>query len=161
MMPPDVKIISSQAEDIDEILSLINNTNREWYRTIIPAEYWTEPFLTMDQLQKMSTSMEFYICRHNGAIIAVGSLGNRNETSAWIMLMYVQSAYQRRGIGSVLIKHMEQLAIERGYAECVLETDSKAEWAIDFYKKHGYSVFKKDRNPWGFHVWLKKSLVTV
>lgn len=158
MKPPEIRFTASKMEDMDEILLLINDTGREWYRKIIPVDYYIDPFLTMKQLQEMSESMEFFICRHKDAIIAVGSLSKRNKTDAWIPLMYVQTDFQKIGIGSALIKHLEQLAVERGYAKCILETDSKAEWALNFYKKHGYSVFKKDRTPWGFHVWMKKPL---
>ena len=49
-------------------------------------------------------------------------------------------------------------AVALNFTKIHLETDSEAEWAINFYKKHGYSLFKKNKNPWGHHVWLEKNL---
>lgn len=30
-----------------------------------------------------------------------------------------------------------------------VETDSAVEWTVQFYTKHGYTVFKEVDNPWG------------
>ncbi len=144
---------------MDEILSLINKTNHEWYIRIIPEEHWTEPFLTRTQIDKMATFMDFYVLRQEEEIIAVGSFGTRDESTAWIPLMYVRTDFQRKGIGSFLMVYLEKMAKERNFEKVHLETDSEAEWALKFYRKHGYSIFKKDKNPWGYHVWLEKHLI--
>jgi ribosomal protein S18 acetylase RimI-like enzyme len=106
----------------------------------------------------MATFMEFFVLRRDGQIIAVGSFSSRDEKTAWIPLMHVLSKYQRMGIGSSLMRFLETKAKSFKYKKIQLETDSEAEWAINFYTKHGYSVFQKDKNPWGYHVWLEKSL---
>jgi putative acetyltransferase len=144
--------------DLDEILSLINTINREWFSKIIPEEHYQEPFLTRKQLDDMATIMEFFVLRKEGQIIAVGSFGSRNEETAWIPLMHVYSKHQRKGIGSSLISFLEEKAKKLNFSKIHLETDSAAQWAINFYKKHGYSIVKKNKNPWGYHVWLEKPL---
>ena len=144
--------------DLDDILSLVNTLNQEGYKSIIPEEYYKEPFLTKDQIEQMSEIMEFYVYRQENELIAVGSFGKRDTTTAWIPLMHVHSNYQRRGIGSSLLEFLERKANTLSFTKIHLETDSAAEWAINFYTKHGYSVFQKDKNPWGYHVWLEKSL---
>ena len=149
---------SATDSDLDEILSLINTINREWYSKIIPREYYHDPFLTRKQLDEMASIMEFFVLRKEGQIVAVGSFGSRDENTAWIPLMHVHSNYQRRGIGSSLLEFLERKANTLSFTKIHLETDSAAEWAINFYTKHGYSVFQKDKNPWGYHVWLEKSL---
>ena len=149
---------SATDSDLDEILSLINAINREWYSKIIPREYYHDPFLTRKQLDEMASIMEFFVLRKEGQIVAVGSFGSRDENTAWIPLMHVHSNYQRRGIGSSLLEFLERKANTLSFTKIHLETDSAAEWAINFYTKHGYSVFQKDKNPWGYHVWLEKSL---
>jgi len=144
--------------DLDEILSLINNVGREWFSTIIPKEHYRDPFLTRKQLDEMATFMEFFVLRKEDQIIAVGSFGSRDEEIAWIPLMYVHSKYQRMGIGSSLMRFLEKKAESLRFSKIHLETDSKAKWAINFYKKHGFSIFRKDKNPWGYHIWLEKNL---
>jgi len=146
--------------DLDEILVFVNEINREWYSKIIPPEHWYEPFLTKKQIQEMSEFMEFFVYRQEDSIIAVGSFSTRatDEGTAWIPLMYVRSDSQRKGIGSSLMYYLEDIARRGDFRRIQLETDSKAEWALNFYRKHGYSIFKKDKNPWGYHVWLEKQL---
>ncbi|MFX1482548.1 MAG: GNAT family N-acetyltransferase [Promethearchaeota archaeon] len=149
---------TAAGSDFGEILYLINKINREWYSTIIPEKLYQDPFLTRKQLDHMATFMDFYVLRKDGHIIAVGSFSSRNENTAWIPLMHVQSKYQRMGIGSSLLRYLEKKAVALDFTKIQLETDSEAKWAINFYKKHGFSIFKKDKNPWGYHVWLEKSL---
>ena len=56
---------------------------------------------------------------------------------------------------------LEKKAKNLNFTKIYLETDSEAEWAVNFYKKHGFSVFKKDKTPWGYHVWLEKPIKSV
>jgi len=153
-----IEIEPAVNSDLDEILSLINRVIADWFIKIIPKKYYQEPFLSQKQFEQMATFMEFFIIRRDGQIIAVGSFGSRDEKTAWIPLMHVHSKYQRMGIGSSLMEFLESKAKFLNYKSIQLETDSEAEWAIKFYEKHGYSVFQKDKNPWGYHVWLEKSL---
>lgn len=159
MQDLSIKFETPEDSDLDEILYLINKINREWYSTIIPEEHYQDPFLTRKQLEHMATFMDFFILRRDDHIIAIGSFGSRDEHTAWIPLMHVHSKYQRMGIGSSLLRYLEKRAIALNYTKIHLETDSKAEWAINFYTKHGFSIFKREKNPWGYHVWLKKPLV--
>jgi len=152
------KFETAAESDLREILYLLNKINREWYSTIIPEEHFHDPFLTLKQLNHMATFMDFYVLRKERQIVAVGSLGSRDKDTAWIPLMHVHTKYQRMGIGSSLLEFLEGLAKSRNFSKIHLETDSEAKWAINFYTKHGYSIFKKNKNPWGFHVWLEKPL---
>jgi ribosomal protein S18 acetylase RimI-like enzyme len=152
------KFETAADSDLGEILYLINKINREWYSTIIPEEHYQDPFLTRKQLDHMATFMDFFVLREEGRIIAVGSFSSRDEKTAWIPLMNVHSKYQRMGVGSSLLRYLEKKAVALNFTKIQLETDSEAKWAINFYEKHGFSIFKKDKNPWGYHVWLEKSL---
>jgi GNAT superfamily N-acetyltransferase len=153
-----IEFETAAESDLDEILSLINTINREWFSTIIPKEHYREPFLTRTQLDEMATLMEFFVLRKEGQIIAVGSFRTRDKETAWIPLMHVHSQHQRKGIGSSLMSFLEKKAKSLNFKKIHLETDSEADWAVSFYKKHGYSIFKKNKNPWGYHVWLEKTL---
>ncbi|MFW9788586.1 MAG: GNAT family N-acetyltransferase [Candidatus Thorarchaeota archaeon] len=158
-MTQSIKFTPAEPADLEEILTLINTINREWYSKIIPEEHFLDPFLTRKQFDEMAKVMEFYIHKKRGRIVAVGSFGTRNEDTAWIPLMHVHSKYQRQGIGSALLSFLEKKAKHLNFTKVRLETDSDAEWAVSFYKKHGYSIFEKNKNPWGYHVWLEKVLV--
>ena len=148
----------AKPEDLDEILSLVNKTNTEWYESIIPSEYWYEPFLSKEQFEEMATIMNFFIQRDGGAIVSVGSFGIRKDGIAWIPLMTVRTDFQRKGLGFGMLQHLEGLAIEKKHSRVILETDNDAVWVVNFYQKNGYSIFKKEENPWGFHIWMEKTL---
>jgi N-acetylglutamate synthase-like GNAT family acetyltransferase len=152
------KFQAAKNSDLDEILSLINTINREWFSKIIPEEHYREPFLTRKQLDEMAKIMEFFVLRKEGQIVAVGSFGSRDKVTAWIPLMNVHSKFQRMGIGSSLMKFLEKKAISLNFSKIHLETDSEAKWAINFYKRHGFSIVKRNKIPWGYHVWLEKPL---
>lgn len=156
--PLEIQFENASTNELDEILSLINKLNQEWFKPIIPEEYYKEPFLTREQIEKMSEIMEFYVHKQEGNIIAVGSFGTRNENTAWIPLMHVRTDYHRKGIGSALMAYLESKARALNFERIHIETDSEAEWAIRFYKNHGYSIIKRNETPWGYHVWLEKSL---
>jgi len=153
-----IEIEPATDSDLDEILSLVNRVVAEWFIKIIPKEHYKEPFLSKKQFSQMATFMEFFVIRKEGKIIAVGSFSSRYEETAWIPLMHVHSEYQRMGIGSLIIDFLEKKAKSLDYKRIKLETDSKAKWALNFYQEHGYTIFQKDKNPWGYHIWLEKSL---
>ena len=106
----------------------------------------------------MATSMNFFIQRCDGVIVSVGSFGVRKDGVAWIPLMTIRTDFQRIGLGSAMLQYLEGLAKEQGHDRVILETDNDAIWAVNFYLKNGYTIFKRDKNPWGYHIWLEKHL---
>ncbi len=153
-----ITVDKASPAEFQEILDVINRLNKESMSQIIPPEHFLDPFLTMEQLVKMSTVMDFYVHWREEVIIGVSSFGKRNDTTAWIPLLYVLSEYQRQGIASAMASHLETMAKELGYNTIQLETDDQAEWALSFYRNRGYVIVEKEPNPWGFHVWLEKKL---
>ena len=106
----------------------------------------------------MSAFMDFYVHKKEEVIIGVSSFGKRNDSTAWIPLLYVLSAHQRQGIATSMVSYIENIAKELGFNKIQLETDDQAEWALSFYRNRGYVIVEKEPNPWGFHVWLEKKL---
>lgn len=148
----------AKATDLDEIRDLVNKTNTEWYKSIIPAEHWYEPFLSKEQFEEMATVMDFFIQRCEDEIISIGSFGIRKDGVAWIPLMTLRTDFQRGGLGSAMLHYLEGLAKDQGHDRVILETDNDAVWAVNFYQKNGYTIFRRDKNPWGYHIWLEKRL---
>jgi len=100
-----------------------------------------------------------YCIKDNGAIIA----GINAEMYCWnivfVDVLYVDGAYRKKGLGSLLLARVEAEAKSKGVHLVHLDTfDFQAR---DFYKKHGYEVFGVlDDCPKG-HVryYMKKILV--
>lgn len=84
----------------------------------------------------------FIIIEDEGKIIAIGGLLKINSRCAEIKRMRVKYEYQRSGIGTKLLKHLEQIAKEKGYNELYLDTSSKQIAAQRLYEKNGYKKYK-------------------
>ena len=78
MNPLEIRIKEAGSGDLDDILSLINTLNKEWYKPIIPDEHYKEPFLTREQIDQMSAIMTFW-----PPVSAIsGMIGARRPASA-------------------------------------------------------------------------------
>ncbi len=143
---------------VDAILHVINRSNAESYRGIIPAEYFKEPVLSRAELLEHLTRMMFYVYQEGDAVVGVSALSRRDDATGELRWVYVLPEHQRKGVGTSLIEYLEKKACEMGLSEMVLFTDEKASWAIAFYEKLGYRRSGKRRLPWGFDVMMKKQI---
>jgi N-acetylglutamate synthase-like GNAT family acetyltransferase len=151
-------IESARAEQVHEILSVINASNREAYKDVIPREYFREPILSLEQLLELLRRMAFYVCRSEGKIVGVAALDVEKEEIGRIRWVYVLPEQQRKGIGTALVTHLEGKAREMGLRKIRLHTVGGAEWAVSFYRKLGYEPADRLKQPWGFDLFMEKEL---
>lgn len=145
--------------DAEEILLVINTSNREAYKGVIPQEHFREPVLSLAKLLRDFERMTFYAYRSKGRIAGVAALEVEGAERGRIHWVYILPEYQRRGIGTALVGYVEQKAREVGLKRLRLLTVGRAAWAISFYKKLGYALSNKVERPWGFDVFLEKELL--
>jgi N-acetylglutamate synthase-like GNAT family acetyltransferase len=145
-------------DNAKEILLVINTSNREAYKNIIPKEYFREPVLSLEKLLEDFERMTFYIYESEGRIVGVAALQIESDEVGRIHWVYILPEHQRRGIGTALVVHLEQKAREIGLRRLRLLTVGKANWAVNFYKKLGYNLADKIERPWGFDVFMEKEL---
>jgi len=144
--------------DAQEILLVINISNREAYKKVIPKEYFREPVLSLTELLRDFERMSFYVYKSEGRIVGVAALEVEGEERGRIHWVYILPEYQRRGIGTALVRYVEQKAKEIGLKRLRLLTVGQADWAVSFYKKLGYALADKVERPWGFDVFMEKEL---
>lgn len=77
-------------------------------------------------------------------IVAFVSYRFKNEQTVWVSMLYVDPNEQRKGYGATLLEYVENLAKKSGILVSVLETDKKAYWSINFYKKRGYRILSSE-----------------
>jgi len=145
-------------DDAAEILSVINTSNREAYKNIIPQEHFKEPVLSLDKLLEDLERMTFYTYKSEGSTVGVAALQIESEETGRIRWVYILPEHQRKGIGTALITHLEWKARKIGLRRLRLLTVGKANWAVNFYKKLGYNLADKIERPWGFDVFMEKDL---
>lgn len=151
-------IRKASSMDAERILYVINKSNREAYREIIPKRYFREPVLSMMMLLGDFKRMTFYVYEHRGEVVGVSALCVEDGGTGSMHWVYVLPRHQRKGVGSALVTHMESMAKEIGLSKLWLFTVEKAYWAVEFYKKLGYRLAERVKRPWGFNVVMKKEL---
>ncbi|NIN64789.1 MAG: GNAT family N-acetyltransferase [Anaerolineae bacterium] len=153
-------IVKACLDDAGTILSVVNTSNREAYKNVIPNEYFREPVLSPEDLSKDFERMTFYLYRREGRILGVAALQVESEETGRIHWVYILPEHQRRGFGTALITYLERKAREMGLRRIRLLTVGKAWWAITFYENLGYHLADKVERPWGFDAIMEKELET-
>jgi GNAT superfamily N-acetyltransferase len=96
-----------EVRDVMEALYVINKSNAEAYRKIIPPEYFKEPVFTYEEFLKKFNEMVFYGYELEGKIVGVAALQLLNEYSGNTRFVYVLPEHQRKGIGTSLATYIE------------------------------------------------------
>jgi N-acetylglutamate synthase-like GNAT family acetyltransferase len=121
--------------DFEQIWSIIND-GAQAYKGVIPADCWTEPYMSKDKLRtEMEDGVTFWGCEENGALTGVMGIQKVQDVTL-IRHAYVRTGGQKRGIGGRLLSHLRELAS----GPVLIGTWADAVWAIRFYEKHGFHL---------------------
>src|SRR5437763_44111 len=121
--------------DFELIWSIINDGACA-YESVIPADCWTDPYMSRDELlAEMAAGVSFWGYEENQALEGMMGLQQLEDVTL-IRHAYVRTGSQQRGIGGRLLSHLRKLA--RG--PVLIGTWADAVWAIRFYEKHGFHV---------------------
>ncbi len=129
--------------DFEEIWSVIDDGAKA-YKGVIPSDRWNEPYMPREELRlQMDEGVAFWGHEVDGGLAAVMGI-QRVQDVTLIRHAYVRSAYQKQGIGALLLTQL--LAITD--TSVLIGTWAAAVWAVRFYEKHGFrpvSPSEKDR----------------
>jgi ribosomal protein S18 acetylase RimI-like enzyme len=103
------------------------------------------------------TAYHVMVCVQDRIPIGIGRLHLNSPDEAQIRFMAVEVEYQKKGIGSMIIKELERLASSAGAKYIVLNS---RDTAIPFYEKHGYNNIKQTLTLFGSipHHIMRKNL---
>jgi len=136
-------IRKSEDPDSAAILTIINDAAQA-YRGVIPADRWHEPYMPADQLEKeIAAGVAFWVAEEDGRVLGVMGIQDKGDV-ALVRHAYVSTALRRTGVGTTLLRHVEGLTNK----PILIGTWAAATWAIDFYRRNGFSVVSesdKDR----------------
>jgi len=131
-------------QDFNSILEVINDAAQA-YKGVIPNDRWKEPYMSAKELkEQIDSGVEFFGLEEKGQIIGITGIQHVKDVTL-IRHAYVLTKYQRRGIGRKLLKYLINLAKS---PEILVGTWADANWAIQFYEKHGFKLTsskEKDR----------------
>jgi GNAT superfamily N-acetyltransferase len=122
-------------DDEREAIFAIVNAAAEKYRGVIPEDRWHEPYMPREELDgEIAAGVDFW-GYENGDGQLVGVMGVQPvKDVVLIRHAYVLPAAQGQGIGGRLLAHLTAETTTR----ILIGTWAAAEWAIGFYRKHGF-----------------------
>jgi GNAT superfamily N-acetyltransferase len=126
-------------EERSDILAIVNAA-AEAYRGVIPADRWHEPYMPADELDaEIAAGVAFWVYEADGSLLGIMGIQPVRDVDL-IRHAYVAPGSQRHGVGSALIEHLMRSATRR----VLVGTWAAAEWAIRFYRRHGFVQVSPD-----------------
>ena len=117
-----------------ELIWEIINEGAGAYKGVIPADCWTEPYMSREELRhEMNAGVVFWGYEADNGLAGVMGIQSVRDVTL-IRHAYVRSGNQKRGIGSQLLAHLRTLTT----TPLLIGTWAEALWAIRFYEKHGF-----------------------
>jgi GNAT superfamily N-acetyltransferase len=122
------------------ILAIVNAA-AEAYRGVIPDDCWHEPYMSQNELEsEIAAGVRFWGYEVDHALVGVMGIQPVRDVDL-IRHAYVLAAHQRQGVGSALLQHLHGLSSQR----MLVGTWAAAEWAIRFYRRHGFELVSPER----------------
>jgi GNAT superfamily N-acetyltransferase len=127
-------------DDRMQILAIVNAAAVA-YRGVIPADRLHDPYMTPAELDgEIAAGVRFWGWEADGALAGVMGIQRVRDVDL-IRHAYVAPGSQGRGIGSALLEHHGR-STER---PMLVGTWAAAEWAIRFYRRHGFELVSPER----------------
>jgi GNAT superfamily N-acetyltransferase len=127
-------------EERAAILAIVNAA-AEAYRGVIPEDCWHEPYMPAQELAgEIAAGVAFWGYEADGALVGVMGIQPVRDVDL-IRHAYVLPAHQRHGIGAALLQHLRRRSARR----MLIGTWAAAEWAIRFYRRHGFELVSPER----------------
>src|SRR5882762_2999324 len=118
------------ASDFEQIVQIIND-GAQAYKGIIPADRWTEPYMSSEKLrQEIEAGITFWGFEDGGTLAGVMGLQDVQDVTL-IRHAYVRTANRNQGIGGKLLLHLRTITSR----PVLIGTWADASWAIGFYEK--------------------------
>jgi ribosomal protein S18 acetylase RimI-like enzyme len=139
----DVRIERARRQDLPEIIALARLIWRASYPGIISREQIEFMLDWMYDLKKLEAELESGICfvrlMAGAGLVGFASFGPEHEEMK-LHKIYIHPDWQRRGLGSRLLKHVETEAMARGFKKLILGVNKQNRPAIEAYQKNGFRI---------------------
>jgi N-acetylglutamate synthase-like GNAT family acetyltransferase len=117
------------------MLAIINDAAQA-YRGVIPPDRWHEPYMPEQELiAAIADGIDFWVAEAEGTVVGVMGVQNKGAVTL-VRHAYVARQTQRTGVGTALLRHLENLVA----TPVLIGTWADAAWAIEFYRRNGFSV---------------------
>ncbi len=141
---PAIRIERAREEHVPEIAALAKLFWRACYPGIIAheqIEYMLTRMYALDVLrQEIASGIVFERAHADGALRGFSSFGGSGEREVKLHKLYVHPEWQRRGIGTALLKSCERAAREGSAQTLILNVNKRNEPAINAYSRYGFTI---------------------
>ncbi len=121
--------------DFESIWAIINDGSQA-YKGIIPADRWTEPYMSSEKLRhEIDDGVVFWGYEDDGELAGVMGIQPVQDVTL-IRHAYVRTSSQKQGIGARLLSHLREIAD----SPVLIGTWADAVWAIRFYERYGFEI---------------------
>ena len=111
----------------------------ELWREVFPeSPRWNDP--ETDIQRKLSVQRELFLVATFGSEVVGTAMAGYDGHRGWVYYLAVRSNYRRRGIGSVLMKNVEERLARLGCPKLNLQVRVSNEGVVGFYRRLGYKV---------------------
>jgi len=125
-------------QDLSVIYEIINDAAQA-YKGVIPDDRWHDPYMPIEELKhEMDDGVEFWGYEEARELIGIMGLQDKGDIHL-IRHAYVCTNSQYRGIGTKLLRHLDQMTDK----PILVGTWADATWAIRFYQKNGYRLLSR------------------
>ena len=126
-------------KNISKILYVVNNAALK-YRGIIPDDCWHEPYMLKKELvNEFNNSVRMFGYKKDSKLIGVMGIQELKNVTL-IRHAYVLTHYQGMGVGKSLLQYLFKI---NKNSSLFVGTWRDATWAIQFYKKFGFTLHAK------------------
>lgn len=142
----DIKIGKPTTENYSGIADISNRADKDFFK-IYNKEQAKEIGLgreTIEDLIKGEETREYLCLWADNKIVSFVSFRLKNPQTIWVSHICTDPDYQGMGYGAKLMERVENIAKERNASVVVLETESQADWAVNFYLKNNYKILLEE-----------------
>jgi len=140
-------IVTCDKADMNSIYQIINDAAIA-YKGVIPADRWHEPYMSSDQLNnEIESGVQFWGWKEDSVLQGIMGIQQVQDVSL-IRHAYVRTGMRNKGIGTKLLMYL----MKKTDRPVLIGTWKDAVWAIEFYKKNGFSLVSEEEK----NVLLKK-----
>ena len=98
----------------------------------------------------------FVVARFDAEPVACGGVQSITAGTGELKRMWVHDDWRRAGLGSRLLRHLEDQARALGHRTIRLDTNAALTEAIGMYQRAGYQAIDRyNDNPWATHFFEK------
>lgn len=153
----NVTIRGYRESDSEEVWNLHERALKETNAFVAGHGEWDEDLKNIPEVYD-NAGGAFVIAELEGRVVGMGALKRVDAETAELKRMRVQPEYQGKGLGTKLLRLLENKAKELGYTCLILDTSLQQQAALHMYTKHGYKEYKRGELGGLYTVWMEKEL---